>query len=134
LSLPIAGQAREVYGIEAQGSAIRSAVRNSEINQLSNCTFKKSDVVKGCRDLVTEKQCFDIVICDPPRRGMAELVELVAVVAEKRVVYVSCDPTTLCRDLAKLVERGFCIQAVQPIDMFPQTYHIETVVLLEKNR
>ncbi len=131
-SVPLATRARDVYGIEAQGSAVRSARANARSNHLANCTFSKSDVVQGCQTLTAQKEMFDILVCDPPRRGMADLVDLAAGLTRKRIIYVSCDPATLCRDLKKLVEHGFTIAAVQPVDMFPQTHHIETVVLLEK--
>ncbi len=132
-SLAMARQAREVHGIEGQGSAIRSAQKNSRANDLSNCRFVKSDVASACRSLLAEQERFDIVVCDPPRSGMAELTGMLSGLTGKRLVYVSCDPATLCRDLGKLVKTGFTIDTVQPVDMFPQTHHIETVVVLEKS-
>ncbi len=133
LSVPLAGQVREVQGIEGQGSAIRSAISNAAVNNLSNCRFSKSDVTQACRSLAADREIFDTVICDPPRKGMADLVEYAAQLARKRIVYISCDPATLCRDLERLVTFGLTIKEVQPLDMFPQTHHIETVVLLEKS-
>ncbi len=76
---------------------------------------------------------FDVVILDPPRKGCEqEALELISEVAPKYIVYVSCNPSTLARDLNILKEHGYNAQKVQPIDMFPHTYHIETVVFLEK--
>ncbi|MGI9537229.1 MAG: RsmD family RNA methyltransferase, partial [Desulfocapsaceae bacterium] len=131
-SVPLARQAKAVLGIEGQGSAIRSAKRNSEHNNLTNCTFIKSEVTSACRDLATRGETFAIVVCDPPRRGLTGLVDLAGSLARKRIVYISCDPATLCRDLQEFVGRGFLIGAIQPVDMFPQTHHLETVVVLEK--
>lgn len=132
-SLAMARQAGEILGIEGQGSAIRSARKNAHTNDLSNCRFVKKDVASACRSLCAEEERFDIVVCDPPRSGMAELTEMLSGLTGKRLVYVSCDPATLCRDLEKLVNTGFTIDTVQPLDMFPQTHHIETVVVLEKS-
>jgi 23S rRNA (uracil1939-C5)-methyltransferase len=132
-SLTMARQAREVLGIEGQGSAIRSARRNSQINDLPNCRFVKSDVVSACASLLADGERFDVVVCDPPRSGMAELTGLLPELTVRRLVYVSCDPATLCRDLEKLTNSGFAIDTIQPLDMFPQTHHIETIVVLEKS-
>ncbi len=131
-SIPLAMMAKEVLGIESQGSAIRSAARNAQSNGLTNCSFIKSPVEKACRELARQGRRFDCLLIDPPRQGAPELAALLAAIAIKRLVYVSCDPATLCRDLADLTSEGFNIGRIQPIDMFPQTHHIETVVLLEK--
>ena len=132
-SVPLARQAEAVLGIEGQGSSIRSARRNGQSNNLTNCAFIKSDVTSACRDLVARGETFATVVCDPPRRGLAGLAGLTGSLARNRIVYVSCDPATLCRDLQELVGHGFFIRTIQPVDMFPQTHHLETVVLLEKD-
>ena len=132
-SIPLARQAAEVVGIEGQGSAIRSARRNATANGLTNCSFQKSDVLSACRDLVAGGASFDTVVCDPPRQGLGPLTLLASELARRRLVYVSCDPATLVRDLQELVDCGWSIKTVQPVDMFPQTHHIETVVVLEKS-
>lgn len=131
-SVALARQAGAVLGIEGQGSAIRSAKSNAERNHLTNCTFIKSDVASACRDLAARGETFATVVCDPPRRGLSGLAGLAGSLARKRIVYISCDPATLCRDLQELVGQEFCIREIQPLDMFPQTHHLETVVLLEK--
>lgn len=132
-ALPLARHGAEVHGIEAQGSAIRSAKFNGEHNKITTISFEKNDVAAGCRSLIHEGKTFDTIICDPPRRGMAELIPLVTKLAENKIIYISCDPATLCRDLDDLTRDGFRIKMLQPIDMFPQTHHLETVVLLEKS-
>ena len=133
-SIPLARDADTVVGIEGQGSAIRSARRNAESNNLTNCTFIKSEVASACRDLLSKGELFETVVCDPPRRGLAEIASLAGRLARQRIVYVSCDPATLIRDLQELVSGGFTITTVQPVDMFPHTHHLETVVVLEKNQ
>ncbi len=132
-SLPLARFAAAVYGIENQGSAIRSAKNNSRRNLLENCRFEKNEVATGCQALIDQQKTFDTVICDPPRRGIPGLAPLISRLTRHKLVYVSCDPATLCRDLVDLTRNSFCVRSIQPIDMFPQTHHIETVVLLEKH-
>jgi 23S rRNA (uracil1939-C5)-methyltransferase len=132
-SIPLARQATEVIGIEGQGSAIRSARRNAKSNGLTNCSFQKSDVLSACRELAAGKASFDTVVCDPPRQGLGPLTRLADALARKKLVYVSCDPATLVRDLQELAARDWSIKTIQPLDMFPQTHHLETLVVLEKS-
>ncbi len=131
-SIPLAMQAQEVLAIESQGSAIRSAKNNAALAGLTNTCFRKDSVHNSCMELAVKNQLFDCVIIDPPRQGAPGLARQLAAITAKRLIYISCDPATLCRDLADLTDEGFTISAIQPVDMFPQTHHIETVVLLEK--
>lgn len=131
-SIPLAMQSASLLGIEGQGSAIRMARRNSNQAGLTNTCFEKSPLHKGCQDLHTEGRSFDCVLIDPPRQGAPGLAPILATLTRKRLVYVSCDPATLCRDLGELTSSGFTLKRLQPVDMFPQTHHIETVALLEK--
>jgi 23S rRNA (uracil1939-C5)-methyltransferase len=132
-SIPLARSSAFVNGVESQGSAIRSALYNSSRNGLLNTSFEKNDVPDACKSLVSQRTKFDTIICDPPRQGMSYMAPLLGRLTDRRLIYISCDPATLCRDLAELASVGFTIKKVQPIDMFPQTHHLETVVLLEKN-
>ena len=132
-SIPLACNAKTVMGIEGQGAAIRSAKQNSIAAQLSNTLFQKRPVHKAAEELVAEGKEFDIVVIDPPRQGAPELAGALAKLTKKRLVYISCDPATLCRDLTALLENGFQLVTLQPIDMFPQTHHIECVALLVKS-
>lgn len=131
-AIPLAMRAKAVLGIEGQGSAIRSAKHNAALAGLDNSRFLKSQVHSRCGDLAKRGDTFDCVIIDPPRQGAPGLATQLAQITAKRLVYISCDPATLCRDLTCLTEQGFSISKIQPVDMFPQTHHIETVVLLEK--
>lgn len=131
-SIPLARHSGQVLGVEGQRSAVRSAARNGELNGCNNCNFVTGNVAEACRDLIAGQDSFETIICDPPRSGMAELVDLVGRLARRRIVYISCDPATLSRDLQRLAAHNFSILSVHPVDMFPQTHHIETVVMLEK--
>ncbi|MBU0664486.1 MAG: class I SAM-dependent RNA methyltransferase [Proteobacteria bacterium] len=131
-SIPLAMQSTSLLGIEGQGSAIRSARKNSKRAGLTNTLFEKSPIHERCQTLVTEGRSFDCVVIDPPRQGAPGLARQLATLTRKRLVYISCDPATLCRDLGELIHSGFAIIKLQPVDMFPQTHHIETVVLLAK--
>ena len=132
-ALPLAQKTGRVHGIESQGAAIRSGRYNSDYNQLANISFEKSDVLAACKRLAGSNETFDTIVCDPPRQGMVNMAPLLDRLCRKRIVYISCDPATLCRDLALLQQEGFRVKNIQPVDMFPQTHHIETVTLLEKD-
>ncbi|MDJ1472696.1 23S rRNA (uracil(1939)-C(5))-methyltransferase RlmD [Cytophagaceae bacterium DM2B3-1] len=129
----VARQAKKVVGLEYVPMAIEDAKINSEVNGISNTAFFAGDM----KDLLTEDFLQangypDVVITDPPRAGMdAKVVEMLLKVAPQRIVYVSCNPATQARDLALLDEK-YVVMAVQPVDMFPHTYHVENVAWLEK--
>jgi 23S rRNA (uracil1939-C5)-methyltransferase len=132
-SIPLACRAQSLTGLEGQGAAIRSAVKNSLNAGLANTTFEKAPVHEACKQLAAQGRSFDCLVLDPPRQGVPGLARELALLTRRRMVYISCDPATLCRDLAELTGQGLQIRRMQPVDMFPQTHHIETVVLLEKN-
>jgi 23S rRNA (uracil1939-C5)-methyltransferase len=132
-SIPLAEKAGTVLGIEGQGAAIHSARKNSEKAGQNNTEFKKHPIHQACEELVRDNRRFDCILLDPPRQGVPGLAKELANLCNKRMVYISCDPATLCRDLAELLNHGFNLIKLQPIDMFPQTHHIETIALLEKN-
>jgi 23S rRNA (uracil1939-C5)-methyltransferase len=131
-SVPLAILGADVLGIEGQGSAIRSAKKNAACAGLANVRFEQNPIHNACEELIAIDALFDCVVIDPPRQGAPDLAGQLATLCRGRLVYISCDPATLCRDLANLVKHGFSIRKIQPIDMFPQTHHIENVVLLEK--
>ena len=131
-SIPMAMTAKSVAGFEGQGSAIRSAKHNAQLAKLKNTRFSKRPIHRACEELLATGAFFDCVVLDPPRQGAPGLAESIGQICKKRLVYISCDPATLCRDLSDFSQHGFTITAIQPVDMFPQTHHIETVVLLEK--
>ena len=135
ITLFMAQKAKRALGIEIVPSAIRDAKKNAQANHIENADFLLGDAAVEMPKLVAGGMRPDVVILDPPRAGCEERV-LAAIVKVKpeRVVYVSCNPATLARDLAYLHEHGFSIDKVQPCDMFSRTHHVETVVLLTRKK
>lgn len=131
-SLPLAGKAGEVVGMDIEGSTIKSANRNREMNQITNCRFRQKSALDGVRLLVENGEKFDLLLLDPPRQGCREIIPFVGKLGIGRVLYVSCDPATLCRDLGLLAGQGYMVKKIKVVDMFPQTHHLETVVSLER--
>ena len=130
-SLPLARRARRVYGVEIVPSAIEAAEENAASNGMSNAEFLAGDVRRHLPDLVSRAGRPDVVVLDPPRSGAGRrVIEKIVAAGAARVVYVSCNPTTLAPDLSELVRAGYIVRAVQPLDMFPQTYHVECAVSL----
>ncbi len=132
-SIPLATAVEEVYGFDIQRSSIRSAQRNAESNNLGNCIFAKRIAAQAAAELHRDKQYFDFVLLDPPRAGCKEVIPLLANFKAKAIAYVSCDPATLSRDLIGIKEIGYSMKEIRMVDMFPQTAHLETLVLLEKD-
>ncbi len=131
-SIPLALLAGEVVGMDLQRSAIRSAVRNATLNGLDNVRFEKNSAMAGARELARQRERFDLILLDPPRRGCADVLPYIADLGARRIVYISCDPATLARDLSTLQQTGYTLRKIRLIDMFPQTHHMETITLLEK--
>jgi 23S rRNA (uracil1939-C5)-methyltransferase len=131
ISLLLARHCRQVYGIELAPAAVDDAVRNARANGIGNAAFFAGEVRHVLPDLVRQGVTADLAVADPPRAGFhpKALAALVAL-APPRIVYVSCNPATLARDLGDLVRAGYRVEWVQPVDMFPQTPHIEAVARL----
>ena len=128
-SVCLKDRARRIVAVEASPSAIVDAQENAKAND-ADIEVRAGDARKI---LTPDKDEFDVAIIDPPRGGcQPELIAWLATHVQKQILYVSCNPTTLARDLRLLVDQGWQIEAVQPIDMFPQTYHVETVVNLRR--
>ncbi len=134
ISLFLAQKAKKVYGVEIIPEAIENARENAKLNGLNNTEFYAGKAEEVIPNLYEEGIIADTIVVDPPRKGCDEkLLETLKAMAPKRIVYVSCDPATLARDLAYLAkEVGYKVEKVQPVDMFPHTAHIETVVKLSK--
>lgn len=128
----VARQARKVVGIEYVPEAIEDAKVNSEINGIRNTLFFAGDMKDMLtQDFINEYGRPDVIITDPPRAGMhQDVVDVILFAEPKRIVYVSCNPATQARDL-QLLDAKYRVKAVQPVDMFPHTHHVENVVLLE---
>jgi 23S rRNA (uracil1939-C5)-methyltransferase len=133
LGLSLASRAGEVWGIEIVPEAIADAEENAILNGIENARFRGGDARKEIRPLVEEAGRPDVVVVDPPRAGLSKKVVRRLIECEApRIVYVSCNPTTLAPNAAQLEEAGYRVRRVRPVDMFPQTPHIECVALLEK--
>lgn len=133
ISLYMARQAKKVYGIEIVAPAIEDAKINAQENGLSNAEFMCGDAAVELPKLLATGVQPDVIMVDPPRAGCEEKVLAAMVgVQPERIVYVSCNPASLARDLAYLEQNGYKTVKVQPVDMFPATHHVENVALVEK--
>jgi 23S rRNA (uracil1939-C5)-methyltransferase len=133
IGLSLATRAREVVGVEIVEAAVSDAIENARLNEITNASFYAGDIRLAMRDLVERAGKPDVAVIDPPRAGLSQkVVRRIIEAGPQRIVYVSCNPTTLAPNAAQLVEAGWALKRVQPVDMFPQTPHIECVALLEK--
>lgn len=134
ISLFLAQRAKEVYGVELIPQAIEDARRNAALNGMDNVKFFIGKAEEVLPEQYEKNHVYaDVIVVDPPRKGCDEtLLNTIVQMQPQRVVYVSCDSATLARDLRYLAERGYEIRSVQPVDMFPATVHVETVVLMTK--
>lgn len=133
ISIFIADNAKKVYGVEVVEQAVFDAKENAEINEIRNVEFIQGEAEVIVPEMYKEGKKADVVFVDPPRKGCDEkLLETIKEMKAQKVVYISCNPATLARDLKYLTDNGYEIKKVQPVDMFPQTSHVENVVLLEK--
>ena len=133
IALSLATRAREVIGVEIVPAAVADAIDNARRNEMSNAQFLAGDIRLALRELVEQAGRPDVAVIDPPRAGLSQkVVRRIVEAAPKRIVYVSCNPTTLAPNAAQLVEAGYALRRIRPVDMFPQTPHIECVALLER--
>lgn len=132
ITLCLAREAKEVLGIEVVPEAIENAKQNAALNGIENVSFLCADATVAAADLAKRGTFPDVVVVDPPRKGLTpEVVSAIAQMQPKRVVYVSCDPGTLARDCKLLCEVApYTLQKATPVDLFPRTHHVETVALL----
>ena len=125
--------AGQVLGVEVNRDAVRDAISNAKLNGMQNIRFICADAGEFMIDMAENREPCDVLLMDPPRAGSDQAFLSSAVtLAPKRIVYVSCNPETLARDLTFLTKRGYRVQKIQPVDMFPHTNHVETVVLLSR--
>jgi 23S rRNA (uracil1939-C5)-methyltransferase len=131
IALALAPSAGEVWGIELVEQAVADAIANAKLNGIDNASFYAGDVRTAMRPLVDEAGAPDVLVVDPPRAGLSQkVVRRMIETRAKRVVYVSCNPTTLAPNARQLVDAGYSLETVRPVDMFPQTPHIECVAQL----
>src|SRR3954449_13146402 len=132
IGLSLAPRAGELFGLEIVEEAVADAIENARLNDTRNAQFFAGDVRLALRELVERAGKPDVLVVDPPRAGLSQkVVRRIIEAAPKRIVYVSCNPTTLAPNAAQLVESGYTLRRVRPVDMFPQTPHVEAVALLE---
>jgi 23S rRNA (uracil1939-C5)-methyltransferase len=135
IALTLALDAGEVWGVELVEEAVHDAIENAKLNGIDNTKFFAGDVRLVMRELLEQSGSPDVIVVDPPRAGLSQKVVRRIIEAEaQRIVYVSCNPTTLAPNARQLVDDGgYELKTVRPVDMFPQTPHIECVALLERS-
>ena len=135
ITLIMARAAGAVLGVEVVPQAVEDARENARRNGIENAEFFCGDAGEAAAMLAKKGEKIDVVVVDPPRKGLSpETVAAVAAFAPRKLVYVSCDPATLARDIARLKEHGFQLKSAQTVDLFPRCAHIETVVLLSREK
>lgn len=133
IALFLAGKARKVYGVELAEEAVRDARNNAAANSIDNAEFLSGEAERVVPELYRRGIRADVAVLDPPRKGCDEtLLQLLTEMRPDRIIYVSCNPATLARDLKHLAGSGYKAEEVQPVDMFPWTGHVETVVLITR--
>ena len=133
ISLSMAGAVKHVIGVEIVPEAIEDAKENATRNQIYNVDFFCADAGEAAAKLIVDGVTPDVIIVDPPRKGLhKKVIESILQLAPARIVYVSCNPATLARDLKLFSDHEYCLERVTAVDMFPRTTHVETVVLLSK--
>ncbi len=126
-------KSRKVWGVEVNKTAVRDAIINASVNERSNITFTEADATKWLVDMAEAGKKVDVIFMDPPRAGSTKrFIEAVTQLAPQRVVYISCNPQTLKRDLDDFTSKYYNVKEIVPFDLFPNTSHIETVCLLSK--
>jgi 23S rRNA (uracil1939-C5)-methyltransferase len=135
IALVFALDAAEVWGVELVEEAVADAIENARLNGVDNARFFAGDVRLAMRPLLERAGRPDVVVVDPPRAGLSnKVVRRVLEGEAQRIVYVSCNPTTLAPNARQFADAGYELRTVRPVDMFPQTPHIECVALFERTR
>ena len=133
ISLFLASQAQLVIGIDDNTGAINTAKQNARRNGYNNCRFFAGDAAEKLRETSASVARVDVIVVNPPRKGLSEdTFSAILTTKVQKIIYISCDPTTLARDLDRFSQTGYTVQRVQPFDMFPQTDKVETVALIER--
>lgn len=135
IGLSVSDKCKRLIGVEIIPEAIENAKRNAAQNGVENARFICGDAPQAAEQLRKEGIRPDVIVVDPPRKGLTpELIGTIVQMSPKRVVYVSCDPATLARDLKLFTEQDYSVKEITPVDMFPRTSHVETVALMSYNR
>jgi 23S rRNA (uracil1939-C5)-methyltransferase len=129
-TLPLASMCNEIHGVDAARASIQAAISNAASNRVCNCSFETMPVESFVRSEVNLRS-YDSILLDPPRSGAMKAVRAISRTTPASVIYVSCDPMTLARDLKILLSAGYSARWSRPVDLFPHTYHIESVTVLD---
>lgn len=122
---------KKVLAVEINQVSVKNAIQNAKINKINNIRFYKDDAVNFIQSVIDEEMQIDIVVVDPPRAGLDKrFVDSLLKLKPKKIVYISCDPLSLTRDLKLILKNDYNIKRIQPVDMFAQTYHVESITLL----
>jgi len=133
ISLSLAEKAKHVYAMEVVPDAVKMAEMNAAANNIDNITFEVGAAEEVMPKWAAEGVKADVLVVDPPRKGLEPaFIEAALEIAPERIVYVSCNPATMARDLQLFHEGGYSVGSIQPVDLFPQTLHVETVVLMSR--
>lgn len=133
IGLVASDSVKEIVGVEVNGDAVNDARINAELNNVKNAHYYKADAAAFMREAAESGEHFDAVFVDPPRAGCNRIfLQSLAALSPSKIVYVSCNPQTLSRDLYYLIHNGYEVRKIQPVDMFPHTNHTECVVLIQK--
>ena len=133
IGLAAAAYAKSVLGVEKNGSAIRCAIQNTRDNRIHNAHFLNEDATKAIRKIVARGERVDVVFLDPPRTGSTpEFLDAVSRMNPEKLIYISCNPKTQKRDLEFLKKKGWRVQMIQPVDLFPHTEHTECIVVVSR--
>ena len=133
IGLTASDRAKQVIGVELNGDAVKDAIVNARLNGVKNCWFTQGDAGQYMEQMVADGHRCDVVFMDPPRSGSDErFIGSLLKAGPERIVYISCNPETLARDLDLICQGGYRVRRIQPVDMFPFTNHVETIVLLQR--
>lgn len=134
IGLSFADQVKHVYGVEVVAAAVTNARKNAELNGISNVTYVTGKAEKVMADWVAEGIKPNVILVDPPRKGLDDaFIKAATSVGARSIVYISCNPATFARDVVSFEALGYTLEKVRPVDLFPQTHHVETVALLTRN-
>ena len=133
IGLSVAKYVKQVYGVEVIPEAVENSRKNAEINGISNASYVCAPAEEAIQNWLKEGLQADVILVDPPRKGLTESFIKASVSMEpKKITYISCNVATMARDIKLYQELGYELKKVQPVDLFPQTHHVEAVVLMSK--
>ena len=131
ITLAVSKYVKQITGIEIVADAIKNAIKNAETNNISNATFVVGDAKDAVKRFESDK--IDVVIVDPPRKGLdVDTIQSIITINPEKIAYISCDPATLARDVKIFCENGYSLRNISAFDLFPRTWHVETVILMTK--